>query len=111
MSGAEDIVIPESSEDRLALLQTAYNHGEAIRNLTSRGTSYGVIEQYLAEHVDLAEEKSGNQSRLTFLPTVYWDITLDCEGNIAGFGQSGLQTLMSRLGIDMSGRPYLSEDE
>lgn len=97
-------------EDRKALLARAFGHGQAITQLATIGESYAALERYVSASNNVSESDIGDGKRLTFTEVVHWDVTLDAEGTILGFSQSGYGKLMAKLGIDMAGEPYLEGD-
>lgn len=93
---------------RRALLAAAYGHGQAIAQLTVVGQSFDALAAYLADHPEISESTFESGARLTFAEVVQWDITVDEDGIVRGWSQTGYSPLMELLGINFAGHPYVA---
>jgi len=100
--------LPDDPGEKLAFLERAARHGEALRPLFAIGAAPEPIHAYLAANPDLAVERSASGLAIRYGTLVRWDVTLDQGDRIEGYGASGYGPLMEALGIDFSGRPYIA---
>lgn len=103
-------MLPGDPAERLAYLERATAHGEALRPLLATGAPAGPIAAYLADHPDLVGEREGSSLAIRYGEWVRWDVTLGEGDRIEGCSTSGYGPLMAVLGIDFSGRPYSADD-
>ena len=106
MSEADEL--PEAHEDKLAYLERAAQHGEALRTLLELGAHAEPIHAYVAANPDLVAEPAAAGFTVRYGSLVRWDVSLDEDDRVEGYGASGYQPLMSALGLDFSGRPYFA---
>ena len=100
--------LPDDPGEKLAYLERAARHGEALRLLLAVGASVEPVRVYVAEHPDLAAERAGGGLAIRYGELVRWNVTLGEGDRIEGYGASGYGPLMEALGIDFSGRPYVA---
>ena len=101
-------VLPGEPGEKLAYLERAARHGEALRPLLAVGATVEPVRVYVAEHPDLAVERAGDGLAIRYGELVRWDVTLGEGDRIEGYGATGYRPLMEALGIDFSGRPYVA---
>jgi hypothetical protein len=102
--------LPIDPSEKLAYLERAARHGEALRSLLDVGATVEPVEAYVAEQPDLAAERAGGGLAIRYGEQVRWDVTLGEGDRIEGYSASGYRPLMEALGIDFSGRPYFAGD-
>jgi hypothetical protein len=98
--------LPGDPGEKLAYLERAAHHGEALRSLLAVGGSVEPVYAYVAAHPVLSCERAGADLAIRYGELVRWDVTLGEGDRIEGYGASGYGPLMEALGIDFSGRPY-----
>jgi len=100
--------LPKQPAEKLAYLERAAGYGAALRDLLAVGAPAEPVRGYVAAKPDLVAESTGIGLVIRFGDLVRWDVSLDDDDRIAGYGATGYQQLMEALGIDFSGRPYVA---
>lgn len=96
-----------SIPEKLALVKAAVAWGDRLRPALVVGASAGRLREIAGSGGDLTVTDSPTGLIIRFGAYVYWDVTVDGEGIVRGYSGSGYGDLMSALGMDLEGRPYL----
>jgi hypothetical protein len=102
--------LPGDAAGKLAYLERAASHGVRLRPLFSVGAPLEPVQAYVAANPDLTAERGSRSFDIRYGELVRWDVLLDEGDRIVGHNASGYAPLMTALGIDFRGSPYVDDN-